>query len=177
MITRQRGETCSLEGRVRKLQNKIKSMHNEHMDKLSKMEREHASTVKELKRLMDPDTDVAAEMDELRTDKRKLAQRVEELEKMLIRKSVSLMGALQACDDIMIEDQRIESELQHLSPPTSPTLKPSLRRTSSSGLRERVKAFQQKRKLQRQSSSHTSSLSSNQSMSDVMMFCGSGTPK
>merc|ERR1719474_496067 len=163
MITRQRGETCSLEGRVRKLQNQIKSMRNEHMDKLSKMEREHASTVKELKRLMDPDTDVAAEMTQLRTNGEKLAQRVEELEKMLVRKSVSLMGALQACDDIMIEDERIESELKNLSPPTSPTLKPSLRRTASSGLRDRVRAFQQKRKLQRQSSSHTSSFSSSSS--------------
>merc|ERR1719474_1804645 len=163
MITRQRGETCSLEGRVRKLQNQIKSMRNEHMDKLSKMEREHESTVKELKRLMDPDTDVAAEMTQLRTNGEKLEQRVEDLEKMLVRKSVSLMGALQACDDIMIEDQRIESELQNLSPPTSPTLKPSLRRTASSGLRDRVRAFQQKRKLQRQSSSHTSSFSSSSS--------------
>merc|ERR1719419_1230460 len=105
---------------------------------------------------MDPDTDVAAEMDELRSDKEKLAQRVEELEKMLVRKSVSLMGALQACDDITIAEQRTESELQKkVIPPSGPTPRPRRRRSASSGLRESFKAFQQYRKSQQQSSNHS----------------------
>jgi hypothetical protein len=142
--------------------------------------------------------DMPAVVKELKTNNENLRQRVDKLAKMLVRKNLSLMEALEACDDIAIEDQRIETQLHHfrehsredmISPlstprsmPRSPSSsshrrtasaglqnKPNLIRTASGGLRERVKTFHQKRKLLRQSS--------NQSVSDVLVLCGSGSPK
>jgi len=198
------------------LKRQHEAMRSDHMSRLTKMEREHESTVKKLKskhqsemaRLragflqsvgVDPEMgvvwDVAAVIKELRTNNDSLRRRVEELAKMLARKNLSLMEALEACDDIAIEDQRIETQLHHfrehsredmISPLSTPRSvprsprhrrtasdglqnRPSLIRTASGGLRERVKTFHQKRKLLRQSS--------NQSVSDVLVLCGSGSPK
>ena len=91
----------------------------------------------------------------------------------MARKNQSLLEALRAVDSIAMEDEKHQSEFQQFKEQqneillSSPRMKPMHRRMNSSGLRERVKSFHQRRKSLRHSSQ--------QSISDESAL--SGLPK
>merc|ERR1719361_1479606 len=176
---------------IKHLKQQHKAMRNERDETfalLTKIEKQHASMVKNVKSKhksemaqlsagflqslgADPGTDVAAVVKELRTNNVKLQQQVDQMAETLARKNQSLIEALQAVDSIAMEDEKHQSELQNFREEQKMALSPraSHRRNPSSGIRDKVKAFHQRRKSLRHSSQ--------QSISDVDPSALSGLPK